>query len=240
MYSLDVNFLKERESAGASPLSTLAGGATIAASPSEKLPLWIGVGVGLLLPALTLVALALIGNRVSTLTAQKADLEQQVQLGQQAEARLKTIQAEIQQINTDTEALIQVFPKVKSWSAILTDISRRTPTAVQLGRIEQEGPQIAFTGSSSNYDAVNDLLLTLQQSRFLDGASLRIEEAKLGPAPTTDEGENAVRVSNVNYRIVGDLSDVPTTELLQNLRQLDAQGLASRLQSLINQGVLQP
>lgn len=240
MYSLDINFLKERESATVAPITTFGSAAAVTVNPSERLPLWIGVGVGLLLPALALAVTALVNNRVSTLTAQKADLEQQVQLGQPAEARLKSIQAEIQQINTDTQSLIQVFPQVKSWSAILTDLSRRTPVAVQISKIEQSGNKVTLLGSSSSYDAVNDLLLTLQQSRFFEGNSLQIEEAKLGPAPTENEGDNSAKLSNVNYRIVGELSNVPTTDLLQNLRQLDAQGLAGRLQGLVNQGVLKP
>ncbi|WP_338429493.1 PilN domain-containing protein [Synechococcus elongatus] len=240
MYSLDINFLKERAAATAQPITTFGAAATVTASPSERLPLWIGVGVGLLLPALALVVTALANNRVSSLTAEKTNLEQQVQLGQPAEARLKSIQTEIQQINADTESLIQVFPQVKSWSAILTDLSRRTPVAVQISKVEQAGKKVTLLGRSSSFDAVNDLLLTLQQSRFFTAASLRIEEAKLGPAPTENEGENSAKLSNVNYRIVGELSDVPTTDLLQNLRQLDAQGLADRLQGLVNQGVLKP
>lgn len=158
MYSLDINFLKERTTT-APPIATF-GTAAVATNPSERLPLWIGVGIGLLLPGLALVVTALANNRVSTLTADKAELEQQIQLGQPAEARLKSIQAEIQQINTDTTSLIQVFPQVKSWSAILTDLSRRTPVAVQISKVEQAGKKVTFQGSSSNYDAVNDLLLT--------------------------------------------------------------------------------
>ncbi|WP_126147403.1 PilN domain-containing protein [Synechococcus elongatus] len=238
MYSLDINFLKERTTT-APPVTTF-GTAAVATNPSERLPLWIGVGIGLLLPGLALVVTALANNRVSTLTADKAELEQQIQLGQPAEARLKSIQAEIEQINTDTTSLIQVFPQVKSWSAILTDLSRRTPVAVQISKIEQAGKKVTLQGSSSNYDSVNDLLLTLQQSRFFTASSLRIEEAKLGATPTQNTGENSPKLSNVNYRIVGELSDVPTTDLLQNLRQLDAQGLAARLQGLVNQGVLKP
>ncbi|WP_081422177.1 PilN domain-containing protein [Synechococcus elongatus] len=123
---------------------------------------------------------------------------------------------------------------------MLTDLSRRTPVAVQISKIEQAGKKVTLQGSSSNYDSVNDLLLTLQQSRFFTASSLRIEEAKLGATPTQNTGENSPKLSNVNYRIVGELSDVPTTDLLQNLRQLDAQGLAARLQGLVNQGVLKP
>ncbi|MFM7478935.1 MAG: PilN domain-containing protein, partial [Microcystis aeruginosa] len=189
MYSLDVNFLKDRhlnrtvQTTSNFEISTVI-------DLSKQIPLFIGVGVGAGLLALT----GSLGLTVGWKTSQAQALIQQLdgELGQvQVQSKkLEDIRGELKAVEAENKALVGVFNQIKPWSAILQEIRQQTPSTVQLNSVQQvEVPAnpnqgqpnpatgLKISGFASNYEAVNDYLLTLQASPFLQGKQTVIESA---------------------------------------------------------------
>lgn len=108
-------------------------------------------------------------------------------------------------------------------------------------------PKIAVSGVARSFNDVNDFVLTLQRSPFLKGDEVRLVTSQLVDNPTQVEfaEENAgssleVKLPQVvQYRIEGSLTNLPASELLQDLERTLSVGLASRIQALRDRGVLQ-
>jgi type IV pilus assembly protein PilN len=132
MYSLDINFLKDRGMA-----QQPTGPRRTPTKPAALTPLFIGVAVGLLLPGF-------VGGLWFFLQQQIADKQQrQTELNGEL-ARLDIEQKKINQIkeqtanvNEETTSLAEVFNQIKPWSAMLQDIRERIPPGVQIGRIQE-------------------------------------------------------------------------------------------------------
>jgi type IV pilus assembly protein PilN len=132
MYSLDINFLKDRGMA-----QQPTGPRRTPTKPATLTPLFIGVAVGLLLPGF-------VGGLWFFLQQQIADKQQrQTELAGEL-ARLDIEQKKITQIkeqtakvNEETTSLAEVFNQIKPWSAMLQDIRERIPPGVQIGRIQE-------------------------------------------------------------------------------------------------------
>ena len=147
MYSLNINFLKDRPEYQANRPGSPAGGGA-AAKPS-RLPIILGVIVGIIVPAA-------IGGFSGYLLIQKGNLEaNQAKLDQDLqdlEAELKKAaqaEAEMKAIDGLTQGLVGVFSRVKSWSAVLGDLRDRLPAGVQLISIrEADNPALKNTSSA--------------------------------------------------------------------------------------------
>ncbi|AFZ20341.1 PilN domain-containing protein [Allocoleopsis franciscana] len=136
MYSLDVNFLKDRPD-----LVGQRGGERASAPPTpagSMTPLIIGVAVGLLLPGL-------VGGLWLFLQQQNAQVQEEINqlnvtLGglKQAEQQIKQLTDETNRVKSETAALASVFNQIKPWSAMLEDIQERVPPNVQILSIEQK------------------------------------------------------------------------------------------------------
>lgn len=107
-------------------------------------------------------------------------------------------------------------------------------------------PQIAVSGVARSFNDVNDFVLTLQRSPFLDSEDVRLVSSQLVDNPTqvefSDQNNSGLEVrlpQVVQYRIEGDLTNLPASELLQDLERTLSVGLASRIQALRDRGVLQ-
>lgn len=108
-------------------------------------------------------------------------------------------------------------------------------------------PKIAVTGVARSFNDVNDFVLTLQRSPFLQGDAVKLVTSKLIENPTTvefsDQGggqDLEVKLPQVvEYRIEGSLTNLPASDLLQDLERTLSVGLASRIQALRDRGVLQ-
>lgn len=132
MYSLDINFLKDRGMA-----QQPTGPRRTPTKPAALTPLFIGVALGLLLPGF-------VGGLWFFLQQQIADKQQrQTELNGEL-ARLDIEQKKIAQIkgqtadvNEETTSLAEVFNQIKPWSAMLQDIRERIPPGVQIGRIQE-------------------------------------------------------------------------------------------------------
>ncbi|MEW6495681.1 MAG: PilN domain-containing protein [Cyanobacteriota bacterium] len=211
MYSLDVNFLKDRPEYRPpeqkdKPARQAAGAMT---------PLILGVAVGLLLPAM-------VGGLWLFLQNQIAQMEQEEQTLNAELARLKIGQQKLDQLNKDiaaeraeTTALATVFNQIKPWSAMLADIRERVPPGVQIKRIEQKQqavaaaapaantpasaagaqpnnaqsvtPTLEIVGFARSFDDVNYFLLTLQRSPFFKNDETQLIKAELVRNPTRVE-----------------------------------------------------
>ncbi|NJO77687.1 MAG: fimbrial assembly protein [Cyanobacteria bacterium RM1_2_2] len=107
-------------------------------------------------------------------------------------------------------------------------------------------PKIAVSGVARSFNDVNDFVLTLQRSPFLDGEDIKLVSSQLVDNPTevefSDQNNSGLEVrlpQVVQYRIEGGLTNLPASELLQDLERTLAVGLASRIQALRDRGVLQ-
>lgn len=211
MYSLDINFLKDRpdyQPTGGpkpdTPKKVPAGNMT---------PLILGVLIGLLLPGA-------VGGLWFFLQQQNAKLENEIasidsELATQAaeKKKISEINEQIKRVEEETKALATVFNQIKPWSALLEDIRQRVPAGVQIQTITQTeaeldtasqpspSPQaspspgadaapsstpsinLTISGVARSFDDVNYFLLTLQRSAFLKSDTTQIVSAQLVKNP---------------------------------------------------------
>lgn len=278
MYSLDVNFLNDRTER-ASDVGLARGSRRASNDPR---PYYIGAALAIALPALVGGFWLYLQNENRTLEQRQAELNSQLSALQAQLGEVNSINAQIQEIESENQALASVFDYIKPWSAILQDVRSRVPNGVQIAQIEQlepeevpappspspspspaEGeaasptpapvapeappPKVAVSGVARSFNDVNDFVLTLQRSPFLQGDEVRLVSSQLVDNPTEVEfsdqngGQNLeVQLPQVvQYRIEGNLTNLPASELLQDLERTLSVGLASRIQALRDRGVLQ-
>ncbi len=206
MYSLDINFLRDRGLDAESKAGT----------QTEKPQLQIGANIPIiagLIAAISLPAAAF--GFVKVIESQKADLEQQIQAIDaqiaSASSKNKEVQAvkdQIGAIDGEIAALVTVFNQIKPWSAVLQDIGDRTPPGVQVTEIKYElpgankdkksaatsapaktdkaaatpelpMPVLTLDGMARSFDDVNDLMVFLQKSKFFNAEKVQLTKAEL-------------------------------------------------------------
>jgi type IV pilus assembly protein PilN len=254
MYSLDVNFLKDRLPYQPNFAKKRT---QISLNTGDLTPIYIGVAVGVFFPVL-------IGSGWLFLQAKNSELEQNIAQLEQENQRLETeigninkIKEETNKIKAETQALVSVFDQIRPWSATLQDLRDRIPATVQIDNIKQipatapaEGQPpnpaggMEITGLARSFSDVNDFMLTLQQSNFFKAKETKIMTAELVDAPilTGTQSATALQVKLpqiVKYTIQSSLSDVPASELMRELEQKGTVGLVSRIRSLQQTGVIQ-
>ncbi|MBF2001061.1 MAG: PilN domain-containing protein [Synechococcales cyanobacterium M58_A2018_015] len=109
-------------------------------------------------------------------------------------------------------------------------------------------PKVSISGVARSFNDVNDFVLTLQRSPFLEGSGVKLVRSRLVDNPTqvefSDRGSGGgleVKLPQVvEYTIEGNLTNLPASELLQDLERTLSVGLAARIQALRDRGVLQP
>ncbi len=244
MYSLDVNFLKDRHldsSAKATTGTGLTPSRTF--SVKEQLPLLIGGTVMVILPALTASSL-LVLNQLSSSTQQRIQqLESQLgQLNAQNKS-IEEIEAKVKQNDAEIQSLVTVFNQIRPWSALLREIEEQIPPNVQIGSIVQKENELTIEGYAMTYDDLNDFLLTLQSSPLLEAEETVIQRASLEDFPAQMENTpNDVEVEfpkGVKYTINTSISDRPSSELRRIFSENGAIGLINRIETLERKGVLQ-
>lgn len=256
MYSLDVNFLKDRHLQQTAK-GTAAAKISTAINPRQQTPLLIGVGVGAGLLALTGLLGLIVGGQTSETQVKIQQLD--AELGQlQAESKkIEDLKAQLTAVEGENQALVTVFNQIRPWSAILQEIRLQTPPSVQLTSVQQvEVPaapdqgqpnpatQLKISGFASSYEAVNDYLLTLQASPFLEGKKTAIESAALADLPVQVANQykniSVTFPPAVQFVITTQLSDTPATQQLSNLARNGAIGVITRINTLKRQGAIQP
>ncbi|BAY13625.1 PilN domain-containing protein [Calothrix sp. NIES-2098] len=252
MYSLDINFLKDRPNF--QKKSIKQGGVKL---PVGNLtPIYLGVAIGICLPAAA-------GGAWWLLEGKNVELEQKIAQLDQENKRLDTeigninkIKEQTNKVKGETQALVTVFDQIRPWSAMLQDLRDRIPAKVQIENVKQIPPLppapgqppgnpaggIEISGMARSFNDVNDFLLSLQQSRFLKSSESKIITAELIDAPlpegTAKEEVKIPPIQVVKYTIQSSLSDVPASELIRELEQKGTVGLVARIRSMQQTGVI--
>ena len=264
MYSLDINFLKDRPEYQ-KKAETKAKRQPI--QLGNLIPVYIGVGVGLVFPALVFAGLSILQGKTAELTQEISKLEEEGKSLDGRIANINKIKAEAAGINSQTTALVTVFDRIRPWSAMLQDLRDRIPGKVQIETIKQiaaplpgipgkgavaETPSnpagfLEISGFAISYSFVNDFALSLGQSKFLNPLETKIVTAELVEAPAvtgflppkTDKSDVKIKpLQVVKYKIKTGLSSVPASDLIQELEKKGTVGLVDRLRNIKKVGVI--
>ncbi|MCC5669649.1 PilN domain-containing protein [Nostoc sp. CHAB 5784] len=256
MYSLDVNFLKDRLAYQKKPEGKR--GISLKFPTGDLTLLYVGVAVGVVLPALLGIGWWLLQGKIVELDGQIAQLDQESKRLDTEIGNINKIKAETKAIKGETQALVTVFDQIRPWSAMLQDLRDRIPAAVQIKTIKQIPPIAAaegkpasnpaggleITGLARSFNDVNDFLLSLQQSQFLKSTESRILTATLVDAPSIpgmSQPATGVTIKPpqvVEYTIQSIMNDVPASELIRELEKKGTVGLVTRIRSIQQTGVI--
>ncbi|MGF1497928.1 MAG: PilN domain-containing protein [Elainellaceae cyanobacterium] len=247
MYSLDINFLNDRDVRP--DVGEKVGGA-IAPGQVNWTPAIVGAIIGLLPIAGVLGSWLLLQNLNAGLQEERDDLTARIAAQGANEQEVAAAVARAEQAEADARALVTVFDQIKPWSAMLQNVRDTVPGGIQVTSVEQaEGEQenqVTITGFAVSFDDVNDFLLVLRRSPFISAEGTELQSASLTNYPIDFElPENApsgveVRIPQVvQYSIVAQLTDLPASELLPELENTLAVGLTSRIQALQDRGAFQ-
>ncbi len=222
MYSLDVNFLKERPEYRSEVVDRRRARGGVASDSRQ--PLILGLLTGLVLVGLSAGAWLFLQSQNAALRDRQAQLDAQLGALKAEQAKLTQITTETKQVKDETAALAGVFNTIKPWSATFNDISSRTPPKVRIVQIKELAPKdvpvdksspspspspgaapappatgvIQVSGTATSFNDVNDFLLVLQKSKFLKPDRTRIVKAELGQPRTPQPiqvGGNTTSVS---------------------------------------------
>ena len=244
MYSLDINFLKDR---GLDASSKNVAQFTPTSEPiTSKVPIIIGAIAAIVLPTLTFAYAKSIEGKTAKAEQQIQELDQEIaNLGNQNQ-QIQDAQAQISAIEQETTALVSVFNQIKPWSAILLEVGERLPPGVQVDSIQQSGSgtnvQLTLAGLARSYDDVNDFILFLQRSPFFNGEQTKLDSANLSNFDLSIENDNPNLLVNVSpgvkYRLTTQLSNVPASQLMRELENKGSVGLVTRLKTLERKGAI--
>ena len=245
MYSLDINFLKDR---GLTPTEKTVSSVTKTPQPiTSKIPIIVGAIAAVLLPAITFAHLKSIEKQTAEAKQKIQELDAEiVRIGNQNQ-KIKDAQTQIDAINQETRALVSVFDRIKPWSAILLEVGERIPPGVQIDSIQQSGSgnniQLTMAGIARSYDDVNDFVLFLQRSPFFNQGQTKLDNANLANFAVDIENEIPDDVSvnfaqGVKYRITTRLSNVPASQLMRELEKKGSVGLVTRFKTLERKGAI--
>ncbi|MEM6253654.1 MAG: PilN domain-containing protein [Cyanobacteria bacterium P01_D01_bin.156] len=259
MYSIDINFLNDREERPELAADT----SIVRQQPSsDRTP--IALGLGILVAALAGVGgfFGFLKYQESTLLKRQAELDSQLTELQAKLAQVDRIKAETEAARAESRALAGVFTKIRPWSAIVKDIQNRIPTRAQLTRVNQTSGQalplepggeavepeaggITINGTACSFDDVNDFVLTLKNSPFLESETVKLNTSTLGGevlGRCPGEVQRDEPTALVNYTIAGNIKSISTEQFDRLLAELENQqasvGLSSRLKALLETGVL--
>jgi type IV pilus assembly protein PilN len=247
MYNLDINFLRDRGIEKTVDTSSLA--QTKEPSIADKIPIAAGVIIALIAPAITFGYLQSVNAKTATIEAEIKQIESEIaDLGNQNK-KLDAVNQEIEAIETETTAFIQVFENIKSWAAIMQEVSDRTPPGVQVDSIQQGGEagatNISIAGVARSYSDINDFVLFLQRSPFFDGKQIKLNGASLAEFPIEIENKDDLPdkaslelPSGIKYTISAQLNNVPSSQLIKEISEKGSVGLVTRLKLLESKGAI--
>ena len=246
MYSLDVNFLNDRSERpeGAEVPSGGGGG-----PQANWTPAILGLLVGLVPLGLVLLGWGAMQKANSDLTNQRDELQVKVdEQGRVAEV-VAAAEARAQAAEDSANALITVFDQIKPWSAMMASVRETIPGGVQVKSVQQGTEQVdgqtrqkvELEGVALSFDDVNDFVLVLRRSPFLDPDNTALITSSLVDNPESitlsEDAPQGIEVRQpkvVRYTISAVLSDRPASELLAELESTLAVGLTSRIQTIQN------
>jgi type IV pilus assembly protein PilN len=268
MYSLDINFLKSRSEHRQGQFTRTT---TTPLALGNQTSILLGIAIGVIFPSLVAAGWLFLQSQNAQLENKVAAIDAELnRLGLQ-EANIKKIQEQSGQIQAETKALATVFNQIRPWSAMLQDLRDRIPKSVQIESIKQiaaVAPQpaaqpaangnnasapaqsaplpaggIEISGIARSFSDVNDFLLTLKQSAFLQPSETKIITAELAENPVAAPSASDAKVKLpqvVKYTIQSNLSNVPASDILRELERKGTFGLVTRIRTLQQTGVIQP
>lgn len=111
------------------------------------------------------------------------------------------------------------------------------PTTPSVAPLPVSG--IEISGIARSFNDVNDLILTLKQSSFLQSAETKIITATLVENPVQSSAGGVKLPQVVNYTIQSTFSDAGATALLRELERKGTLGLVTRIRTLQQRGLIQ-
>ncbi len=241
MFTPEINFLKERPqeqvTAGIGPLDD----SRVASGILGGFNAVIAGGVVLLVAIVGTVGLhQWFRSQLTALQAQEAEVSRELSVASEELARLREVEAELLAIQAQAEAFRAFFSQVQPWSAILQDIQRRIPADVWITNLssslsvpataqEVTSPQatvITIQGESLSFEQINDFVLTLLRSPFVDSVKL-VQGEKQEPNDET-------LLPSVNYQLDVTLKtqDFSDPEFQEALEEANATGLLEKIEIL--------
>ena len=245
MYSLDINFLKDRGLNQGSETIVLE---EKSKSPiAEKIPIALGAIALILFPGVAF-------GYLKSVETQTAELEQEIKqiegeitsLGNQ-NTKIDQINEQISQVEQETQGLVGVFEKIRPWAAILQELSDRTPPGVQVNSIQQNGSGnslgINLAGVARSYNDVNDFVLFLQRSPFFDAKKITLKGASLTDLGVEIDNEDNLPDNvtlevpqGIRYTISAQLNNQPSSKLIKEIEKKGSVGVVTRLKTLERKG----
>ena len=263
MYGIDINFLNDRVDR---PMEAIVPIKRSGGSTADKAPVLMGLGVAIAAFACVGGSWAVFQQQQKSLVTENTMLDSQLSELQTKLAKVDTVRQQTQAVESEVQALASVFERIRPWSAIVRDVQGRIPSRTQISRLVQSAPGDApaagvapaapaegaapgsaaggleIGGNACSFTDVNDFLLTLKNSPFLEGESVEITDASLGqevPGRCPGEAENGAPLALVAYTIKADIKSIPATALLDELnRQQESTGLAARIRALQATGAI--
>lgn len=274
MFNLDINFLNDRPDLKPGAISSRGGAARLGVAAESLVPLYAGIVTALVFVGLTGGAFGYYTWQKGELTTREAELDSQLGAIASKKKELEVARKKVADAEAEIKALATVFNQIKPWSAMSQDLRERLPPGVQIASIVQApiaaGPPVAGTnavyssdvtikGEANDFDQVNDLLVILKKSNFLQPDSIKIiETARLDSKPLPaislpkavelpvkpgqekpkDTNNQAIKLpGRITFTVQSKMSEAPTSELLRELDRKGAVGLVTRVEALKSKGV---
>lgn len=247
MYSLDVNFLRERRQTQQVPRETATQdeGQEIAVSPESNLPLIVGAVIAIALPAAVGGYWYFLNLQTTRVQNNITELEQELGQLQNQQQQVTQKEEELAQAEANLTALANIFNQIKPLSAVLEDVRDRAPSNIQINSFQQGEANLTLQGVGESYEAVNYFALTLQRSPIVDQDSVNLEVAERQASDFQLSEETSAVVGEVapepviSYTLSFQLNDQTASELLPFLQEQGATGLVTRIRTLEQKGIVQ-
>jgi Tfp pilus assembly protein PilN len=221
MYSIDINFLNDRQAP-----EQISPGQTMQIADSQFLI--YGVVVAFLALATAGGFYFFVDYNLQQELQKKAQLDAEKTRLDGELAEVQGAKAGLDQIQARTNELLTLFVGQLPTYAILSDFSRRTPDTIQINNFAENARAIQLDGSARDYQALNDYLLLLKSSPFLDPDSTKLTSATLGTEAN----------ATVKFTIQTAVTTKRADALLKELQEAEATGLLVRLSKLKQEGII--
>jgi type IV pilus assembly protein PilN len=160
---------------------------------------------------------------------------------------------------TEVPPAVVAAPTTPTTAQVAAGGAQASPAAAPTPVLQEPIGRIEISGAADNFDRVNDFLVVLLKSNFLNADKTKIvtSERQLEvPVPLTavpvPNGQSSGSNSQINstdlpklpakvtFKIETELANVSTDELLRELERKGAVGLVSRIDALKQKGVIKP
>ena len=204
-------------------------------------PLRRGAAIGAaLVAAMGLVA----GGLVAIQVGNQAEIDRLLPLQALADglqARLQGDRRRLRLLQRGNQALADGLVAVRSGSALLEDVRRRTPVGVQLTEVKVDPALLQLKGRANDPQAfarINALQLALQASPLFQPQGVQLAKASRDEGPSASgAGAGARSRQPVLFELTAAFADRPALLDGEQLRALGADGMAQRLLLLQRAGV---